>query len=146
MPTWVRSYVVDPLERAASTFVQQFVLMLLPAAAVMVAFNASQWEAAADAAGFAAIASLVTSVLTFWVPPQTALVDLVLRTVKTFLQSFAGSMAASQVTSVVHFDWQVAASLALAVASAAFLKGLAAMAAPWSPGNASLLSNPPSAA
>lgn len=145
MPHWVHAYVLDPLERAGSTFVQQFVIVLLATSGSLVIFQ--DWQAAFYTALFAGIVSILTSLLTFTVPPQTPMVDLLLRTAKTFIQSLLGSMAATQFTDVVHFGWHGAIAVAIPVALTSFLKGMAAMAIAWSPGTASLLpAGPPAPA
>lgn len=136
-------YVLDPLERAASTFVQQFGVLVIPLLVIMtngkLGFTAAQLEAAADMAGFAAIISIITSVITFPIPKLSAAADLVLRVIKTYLQSFLATITtAAWVPSVLHADWKVALVAAIPVAGVALLKGLAALAAPWSEG-ASLL-------
>lgn len=137
-PGWVRTYVLDPLERAGSTFVQQFVVILSVSSGV--ALLASQnWVVAADTAGFAAILSLLTSVLTFGIPKLPPVFDLLLRVLKTFGQSLFGSLTASVVApSVVHAPWLGALAVAVPVALAALLKGIAALALPQTQG-ASLL-------
>lgn len=138
VPTWFYSYVLDPVERAASTFVQQFVVVLLAGESVSLLVGQS-WLLAADSAAFAAVISLLTSIVTFMVPPLPVLADLALRVVKTFAQSLLGTLAASVVNpSVVHAPWEGALAIAIPVALAALLKGLASIAAPWSDG-ASLL-------
>lgn len=133
----VMAYVVDPLERAGRTFVQQFVVVLMSAgtAGLLVHQN---WGLAADAAAFAAIISILTSVITFKVPALSVPYDLGLRVVKTFVQSFLGTLAASQVDSAVHADWRGALAVAVPVALTALLTGLAALGIPGTAG-ASLL-------
>lgn len=125
----VASYVLDPLERASRTFVQQFVVILLAtgSAGLLVHQN---WLIAADSAAFAAVVSILTSVGTFWVTAQTPSVDLVLRVAKTFLQSFLGTLVAQNVLSVEHADWKGAVAVAIPVALTALLTGLAAMGVP----------------
>lgn len=138
MSNLVHAYLLDPLERAASTFVQQFTVLLLATGSVgLVSYQ--QWGLAADVAGFAAVLSLITSILTFSIPKLPVLWDVVWRTVKTGLQSFFGVLAADQMThSVVHADWKAALAVAVPTMIAALLKALASLAAPWSEG-ASLL-------
>jgi hypothetical protein len=138
MSPFVQSYVLDPLERAGSTFVQQFVVLLLATgSAGLVSYQ--QWGLAADVAGFAAILSLITSILTFAVPKLPVAADVAWRTIKTGLQSFFAVLAADTMThSVVHADWKAALAVALPTMIAALLKSLASLAAPWSEG-ASLL-------
>lgn len=120
------SYVLDPAERAARTFVQQFTMLLLaaPAAGLVLQQN---WLLAADSALFAAVVSLITSILTFKVPPQRADVDLALRVIKTGLQSFVGTLVAGHVLSISGADWKGALGVAFPVALTAFLTGLAAL-------------------
>lgn len=138
----LHAYLLDPLERAGSTFVQQFVVVLLATGSAGLVAG-QQWAAAADVAGFAAIVSLLTSALSFGVPRLSAAADLGLRVAKTGLQSFLGVLAGDQLTgSVVHADWKAALAVAIPVMLTAALKGLAALAAPWSDG-ASLLPSTP---
>jgi hypothetical protein len=137
MSPTIRAYVLDPAERAASTFVQQFAVILLATGSAGL-IHYQQWGAAADTAGFAALISIGTSLLTFPVPKLNAGADLVLRVLKTGGQSFVGVLVAAQVTSVVHANWKDALATAVPVALTALLKGLASLAAPWSEG-ASLL-------
>jgi hypothetical protein len=121
------TYLLDPLERAASTFAQQFVNVLLAGGAggLLVSQN---WSVAVDTAGFAAIISVLLSVTTFKVPNQPAQVDLMLRVARTYVASFVGTVTASHAThSVVHADWKAAAAIAVPVAFTAGLKGLAAL-------------------
>jgi uncharacterized membrane protein AbrB (regulator of aidB expression) len=141
----LQSYVLDSLERAGSTFVQQFVVLLLATGSAGL-ISHQDWATAADAALFAAILSLITSVLTFTVPALPPALDLSWRVVKTFGQSFFGVLAGDQFThSVIHADWKAALAVAVPVAMTALLKGLAAFAAPWSVG-ASLLPTGPAGA
>lgn len=137
MSPTVRAYVVDPLERAARTFVQQFTVILLaaPAAGLVVQQN---WLLAADSALFAAVVSLITSILTFKVPVLGVVPDLVLRVLKTGLQSFVGTLVAGEVLDISHADWRGALGTAIPVMFTAFLTGLAAMGVPTTYG-ASLL-------
>lgn len=126
MSPFFMNYVLDPLERAARTFVQQFVVILLATgtAGLLVHQN---WLIGLDSAGFAAIVSLLTSALTFKVPALSANLDLLLRVVKTFLQSFVGTLAASQALDISHADWKGALALAIPVAMTSLLTGLAAL-------------------
>lgn len=134
------AYVLDPLERAAKTFVQQLLVTLLAidGAGHLGILVQQNWLLALDAAGFAAAMSILTSVLTFKVPPLNAYADLALRVVKTFLQSFVGTVAAANVLSLTHVDWRGALALALPVAGSALLTGIAALGIPQTSG-ASLL-------
>jgi hypothetical protein len=128
----VQKYVLDPLERAVSTFVQAFAVLLVGTGSVAVV-GVQEWAKAADVAGFAAILSLITSILTFAVPELPVVWDIIWRTVKTGLQAFFGVLAADQMThSVLHADWKAALAVAVPVALAALLKSVAALAAPWS--------------
>jgi hypothetical protein len=130
----VQRYVVDPLERAVSTFVQAFAVLLVGTGSVAVV-GVQEWAKAADVAGFAAILSLITSILTFSVPQLPVAWDIIWRTFKTGLQAFFGVLAADQMThSVLHADWKAALAVAVPVALAALLKSVAALAAPWSDG------------
>lgn len=131
------AYVLDPLERAARTFVQQFVVMLLAVGSAGMLLH-QNWLISADSAGFAAIISLITSVLTFMVSPKPDIVDLVLRVLKTLVQSFFGTLVAAHVLSIQHADWKGALAIAVPVALTALLTGLAALGVPQTVG-ASLL-------
>lgn len=136
-----RSYFLDPAERAGSTFIQHFTVVLLATGSAGFIDHQS-WLLAADTAGFAAIISLLTSLITFGVPKLNPELDLALRVVKTFAQSFLGVLAASAMPqqSVVHANWSAALAVAIPTAIAAGLKGLAALPLSWSDG-ASLLPN-----
>lgn len=127
IPGWAMAYVVDPLERAARTFAQQFSVMLLASGSAGLLVTQS-WLVAADSAGFAALVSVLTSVLTFKVPTLPDWADLALRVVKTFLQSFVGTLTAANILSVSHTDWKGALAVAVPVAMSAFVTGLAALA------------------
>lgn len=135
----VRSYLLDPLERACATFTQQLVVLLVATGSAGLLDHHQAWALAADTAAFAAAISLLTSLLTFGVPKLNPDLDLVLRVLKTGLQSFLGVLtAAAMPHSFVHADWRDALTTAVPVAAAALLKGLAASSLPWSDG-ASLL-------
>lgn len=136
MPPVVLLYVVDPLERAARTFAQQFVLALTAGGGAVLLTQS--WQLAADSAGLAALVSILTSVLTFKVPHLPAWADLLLRVVKTGLQSFLGTLIASSALSLTQVDWQGALALAIKVAGAAAVIGIAALGVPATIG-ASLL-------
>lgn len=142
-PVWVHNYVLDPVERAASTWVQQFVVLLIPLLVLVDGKLGIRWSqilGVVDVATFAGLVSIVTSILTFGLGKLNTYWDLVWRVVKTYLQSFLGAItAAAVVPSVIHLDWKVALIAGIPVAGTALLKGLAAIAAPWSEG-ASLLS------
>ena len=130
----VHRFVVDPAERAVSTFLQTFAVLLVGTGSVALV-GVQVWAKAADVAGFAAILSLITSILTFAVPELPVMWDIVWRTFKTGLQAFFGVLAADQMThSVVHANWTGALAVAVPVALAALLKSVAALAAPWSSG------------
>lgn len=130
----VHAYVIDPLERAVSTFIQAFAVLIVGTGSVALV-GSQAWAKAADVAAFAAVLSLITSILTFSVPTLPVLWDIVWRTVKTGLQAFFGVLAADQMThSVVHANWLGALAVAIPVALAALIKSLAALAAPWSQG------------
>lgn len=120
----VYKYLIDPFERAGSTFLQQLSIMLLAVGGSDLLVT-QHWLAAADAAGFAAIIALLTSYvgliggLNFADPA----VDLFRRVVLTFVQSFAGALVASAVDpSVVDAHWKGAAAVALIAALTAALK------------------------
>lgn len=126
LPEPVVKYAVDPLERAARTFLQQLSVILL-AGGVANVLSHPHWALALDSAGFAALVSLATSLATIALPELTPPVDLLLRVVKTFIQSLCGTLLASTVTSVIHFDWTAAVAVAIPVSLTALLTGLAAL-------------------
>lgn len=136
-PTWVVYYVFDPLERAARTFAQQFVFILLATGygGLLITQN---WVVAVDSAAFAGVVSILMSVLTFKVSPLRPAVDLTWRVLKTFVQSFVGTLTATSVLDVSHADWKGALAVAFPVAAGALLTGLAALGVPTTQG-ASLL-------
>lgn len=139
--TWLHAYILDPLERAGSTFVEQLSVLLVPYLVVSAGFKLANvpWLSTLDVAGFAGLASLATSILTFGIPVLPQGWDLVLRVVKTGVQSFVGVVFAAGVTpSIVHAHWTLGFATAVPTALAALVKGLASTAAPWSVG-ASLL-------
>lgn len=137
MSPTVKAYVIDPLERAARTFVQQFSVLLLaaPAAGLLAQQN---WLVAFDSGLFAAAVSLITSILTFRVPALSAALDLTLRVLKTGLQSFLGTLIAGQVLTISGADWRGALGVAVPVMVTAAITGLAALGIPSTNG-ASLL-------
>jgi hypothetical protein len=142
-PTPLHAYVLDPLERALSTFVQQWTILILPALALTgtgrLGITGSQLLAATDVSGFAFLISLAMSVATFKVPPLPVAADLIVRVLRTYVQSVVATVTAATVLpSVLHADWRTALVGAVPVAGTALLKGLASLAAPWSVG-ASLL-------
>lgn len=140
VPAWAALYLLDPLERAGSTFGQQFLVLVLPTLSVGAALHYQDWGAAADTAGFAAILSLITSALTFGTPHLSPLRDLFWRVAKTGLQSFGGVLAADHMThSVVHADWHAALATALGAAGMALLKGWAVGGFPGTAPGASAL-------
>lgn len=130
---WV-TYLLDPFERAGTTFVQQFVNFLLAVGSG--GLLASQnWAGAADTAAFAAVISVILSVATFTVPPLSSVWDLAIRVVRTFLSSTAATLVAGKATqSIVHADWQGAVAIAVPVAFTALLKGIAALGLHDTPG------------
>lgn len=119
------SYVVDPLERAGRTFAQQFVFVLLGGTGGLLITQ--NWLVAVNSAGFAALLSILMSVLTFKVPPLPAGADLTLRVVKTFIQSFVGTVTAASVLDLSHVDWKGSLAIAFPVAFSALVTGLAAL-------------------
>lgn len=137
----VHRYLLDPLERAAATFVQLFVVVLLASGAAA-ATDVQLWAKAADIAGFAAFFSLATSLATLTMAPLSIGADLAWRVVKTGLQAFLGVLVADQLSpGLVHANWSAALAVAVPATFFCLLKGLAALAAPWSAG-ASLLPLP----
>lgn len=131
--------ILNMLERSGSTFVQQFVIVLMVGGGGATLLVTQNWLLAADTAGFAGIISLGTSLVSWSISPLSPWADLAMRVVKTFGQSMLGSLTASVVVpSVVHAPWLGALAIAVPVALTALLKGLAAMALPYTNG-ASLL-------
>jgi hypothetical protein len=122
-------YVADPLERAARTFVQQFVVILMAGGSASLLLH-QNWLVAVDSAAFAAAISILTSVSTFKFTVKLPVVDLALRVVKTFIQSFGGTLLAANVASVTHADWKGALAVAIPVSLTALLTGLAALSVP----------------
>ena len=134
----LRAYVIDPLERALWTFVQHFGVAMLAAGGGATLITHQPWEFAVDTAGFAAVASLITSVLTFKVPKLSPVADLAVRVFKTGLQSFSGTVAASHMLSISGTDWRGALGLSVPVMLTALLKGLAALGIPTTDGASTL--------
>jgi hypothetical protein len=130
----VQKYLVDPFERAGSTFAQQFGMFLLAAGGSLLA--SQKFLAAADSAAFAAVIALITSyVLLLTGIKVTGWFDVLRRVVMTFGQSLGGTLAANTVThSVVHAGWTAALAIAVNVAGVAFLKSLVGLALPNSVG------------
>lgn len=131
MSPQLKLYLLDPLERAGSTFLEQFLIVLLATGTggLLVTQN---FLAAADAGLFAAILAVLTSyVLLLTGFSLHGWVDVARRIGLTFLQSMLGTLAASTFShSVVHADWRSALALALNVTAAAALKIMAAQALP----------------
>lgn len=137
MSPWIVKWIVDPVERAASTALEQIAAIIVPLGLVggtLHVFVGTVWLNALDMAGFAFLLSLVTSYGTGFVPKLTTRWDFIWRLVKTYLQSFGGSMIASNVTSIVHFGWAYAATLAFTVTLGAAVKGGIAMSLPSTSG------------
>lgn len=138
-PTWVHAYVLDPFERAGSTFVQQFTVLILPLLVITstghLGVGTSQLIVVTDMSAFAFVVSILTSIISFRVPKLPAWADLLVRVAKTYLQSFVAAITlAAFMPSILHADWRTALLGAVPVAAAALLKGLSALAAPWSDG------------
>lgn len=127
------AWVVDPLERAVRTFGQQFIVFLAAAGSTSGLLANQHWLFAVEASALAAGVSILTSVLTFWMPTQTPSMDLFLRVVKTFVQSVVGTMLLN-ITTDAHIDLTAAVALALPVAGTALLLGLAALGVPATAG------------
>lgn len=129
------TYLFDPLERATSTFVEQFGVLLVPLLLITqqdsgsrISISSSQLISVVDISGFAFLISIITSVTTFIVKPQAPLLDLFWRVFKTYLQSFLATVTTSSlVPTVLHASWEVAALGAIPVALAALVKGLTAL-------------------
>jgi Putative lactococcus lactis phage r1t holin len=116
----------DAGEKAISTFAQMLVVMLFSTKAPVI--SDPPWKAAVIAALIAGGISVLTSLASAPFPEASnKWVDLLVRTVKTFLQSF---VAALLVTDYVNVNWQGAAAVALPVALLSLLKGLIAFGVP----------------
>jgi hypothetical protein len=120
------TWIVDPWERALSTFAQQFATMLIVAGSASLLLRQS-WLLALDSAGFAGIIALLMA----YVGALTALNeasatwDLIRRVVLTGVQSFLGIMTASVVApSVIHAPWLGALGAAVIAMLTAFIKGV----------------------
>jgi hypothetical protein len=114
-------------ERAGTTFLEQFFTVMLGSGAASLLVN-PHWASAADRAGFAALVSIGTSLVTFGIPKLPAGVDAILRIFKTGLQVFLGDLLASSNTpSLVHADWKHALAAGVVVMGPAALKVLAAL-------------------
>lgn len=130
------TYLLDPLERAGATFVQQFVWVLVGSGTTLVVTQ--NYGYAFDSAFYAAVFSLLTTLLTLVVPNQPAWLDLPLRIVKTAAQSIVGTLAADRLHTLTGADWRGAVAIAIPVTLTALLKGMLALAIPATIG-ASLL-------
>lgn len=128
-----KTFIVDAVERAASTFVQTLVVVLF-AAGVSVIGN-PEWLVALLAGAIAAAVSVLTSLASLPLPTLPPWPDLALRIAKTFLQSFVGALAVSD---YIHVNWAGALATALPVALLALVKGVAAMGVPGTAPGASL--------
>lgn len=124
IPASLMTYVVDPLDRAARTFLQQFVAILtLGGSGALLAHQS--WAPALDSAAFAAAVTVITTYATLKLTINNPLLDHLVRVGKTFLQSMGGTLAASQVFSLTHADWKGAIAVAIPVAISAFATGKA---------------------
>lgn len=137
----VYKYLIDPLERAGSTFLQNLSIVLLATGGMSLLARAS-WLLAADTAGFAGIIALLTSYagliggLNFADPA----IDLARRVILTFVQSFAGALIASALDpTLVDAHWKGSAAVALIAALTAALKAVSGASKPntigcsWAP-------------
>lgn len=125
---WVE-FLADPLERAGSSFAQQFATMLLAAGAGGI-LASQEWALAADSAGFAAVMSLALSYgsVLARIRPLAAGWDLVIRLVRTFASSVVGTLTAkAAVHTLTGANWQAAVAVAVPVTLAALLKGVPAL-------------------
>jgi hypothetical protein len=114
-------------ERAGTTFAEQFITVMLGTGAVSLVAS-PHWTVAGDRAGFAALVSIGTSLLTFGVPKLPAGIDAILRVLKTGLQVFLGDLIASSATpSLVHADWRHALAAGVVVMGPAALKVIGAL-------------------
>lgn len=117
-------------ERAGWTFAEQLGVALLAFTGSALT-HVAPWAAAADAAGFAALISALGGAANLLMRIRvTGPFDVVDRTVRTFLASVLGTLAAAHLTSLVHTDWPHALAIAVPVTVIAAVKALAAYGAP----------------
>jgi CDP-diglyceride synthetase len=131
-------WLLSPLEKAATTFVQQFVVILTVGGATVALLLKQDWLQAADTAGFAALISILATYVLLLAQLPTVLpgwLDSLLGIVKTFIASLLGSLTASVVDpSVIHAPWKGALAVAIPVTLLAVLKVLATINLPWTLG------------
>ena len=133
-----RAFWKDALEKSISTFAETLAVMLFSTKAPVI--SDPPWKAAVIAALIAAAISILTTLASAPFPPVTnKWLDLLIRTVKTFIQAF---VAALLVTDYVTVNWQGAAAVAFPVAGLAFLKGLIALNVPGTEPGAGLVPTP----
>jgi hypothetical protein len=138
---FVTKYVLDPLERAGSTFVQQFAVVLLATGSGGLLLQ-QNWQVAGLTALFAAALSIIMWAAQLPLGVLPGKLDLIARVVKTFLASFGATLIASGATDVVHASWQAAAAIGFTAAMTALIKGLIAFNKPGTITAASLVSGP----
>ena len=132
-PTTLHAKLLDYLERAGWSAGQQFFAILLASGAVAGAAGLP-WKLALVSAAGAAVASLILTFIQYLVQDlntlqnehQAFLIDLSIRTGKTFLASVAGSVAAAKPFDIVKFDWPTTLNVAAVAAITAFGKGFLA--------------------
>lgn len=126
-PLTFRRWAVDAAERALSTFVQAL-LVFLPIVAAG-GWEEPGWKAVA-AALLPALGSVILAALSIPFPaPSSWLLDVILRTVRTFLVTAASLFAADGFDLFSGDAWKGVA-ISSAVAALAVVKGLIAKAEP----------------
>jgi hypothetical protein len=118
---------LDIVERAGWTAAQQFLSVLLTTSAVSSVIGLP-WKLALVMAVGAAVVSVVATLIQYATRLNTHnfWMDLLIRLVKTFLASLAGSFGASHPFNVLTFHWSAALDLAFVATLTALGKGLLA--------------------
>jgi hypothetical protein len=122
-----RAVLLDFLERAGWSAGQVFFATLLAGGTTVSAANVP-WKYASVLAISAAVSSVILTAIQY-VARITSLPfwpDQLLRLVKTFLASLAGSIVAAGVFDITKFDWATALNVAVLATLAALGKGLLA--------------------
>jgi hypothetical protein len=117
-------------EKTIWAFGYQFAVVLATVGTVNL-WHKQSWVQAADSAGWAALLALGTSLITVLSGlVVTGYLDVVLRVVLQFLQSFFGVLIASATASFINAPWQGALGTAVLAAMAALAKCLLALKLP----------------
>lgn len=142
-----KTIVIDLAERAAASFLQVFLGVLLAAGALgaVQAGGHVPWLSALDQGGFAAVVAVLSGLLALRLVITNRYADLAWRVAMTFGGSLLATFSASQTAhSLVRFHWSAACYVAFIAAVGALTKGLAGL---WTPTlGASLFTPPPAAA